>query len=83
MAIKECKNCKLFEKGICSKLKYKVSINATWCKDYDINVQVGTLITRSLSEKTMLFKVTEGVNIKHLKYAIVPLCEYEKLITNQ
>ena len=35
-AIKECKNCKYHDDGTCPKKNLNVSINATWCKDYEI-----------------------------------------------
>jgi hypothetical protein len=35
MATKECKNCVSHENGACSKKNIIVSINATWCDDYE------------------------------------------------
>ena len=36
-AVKECKNCTFCKDDFCSKKKFKVSVNATWCNDYDIS----------------------------------------------
>ena len=36
-AVKECKPCNFCKDGYCSKKKFKVSVNATWCNDYAIS----------------------------------------------
>lgn len=80
MPVKECKNCKSCKNGVCSKKNIKVSINATWCVDYDINTIVGKLITADLEDNTMLLKIEGETTFTSGIYAIVPIEEYEKLI---
>ena len=79
MAVKECKNCKSHNNGTCSKKNIKVSVNATWCKDYKANVHIGQLITGDLEENTMLFEIEGEMVLKAGKYVIVPIGEYENL----
>lgn len=80
MAVKECKTCRSYENGACLIRKIKVSINATWCEDYDINVHIGELITGDLEAKTMLFEIEGEIILRAGKYAIVPIEEYNNLI---
>jgi hypothetical protein len=80
MAIRECKTCKSYQSGTCSKKKLNVSINATWCKDYELDAIIGELITGDLEESTMLFKIEGEMILKAGRYAIVPIEEYNNLI---
>ena len=78
-AVKECSSCIHHKDGICSKLKINVSVNATWCKSYMMNVHIGQLITGDLEENTMLFEIEGEMILKSGKYAIIPIKEYEEL----
>ena len=79
-AVKECNSCKHHNAGQCTKMQIKVSVNATWCKSYVMNVHIGQLITGDLEENTMLFEIEGEMILKSGKYAIVPIKEYEELI---
>jgi hypothetical protein len=80
MPVRKCKNCKSYKDGACPKKKMNVSINATWCKDYDLNAMVGALVTGDLNENTMLLEIEGEMILRAGRYAIIPIDEYEDLI---